>query len=174
MNDRVKRNFTILRATRDELLPDEDLLTFVEAQDGTKARNCILVLTDQRLIVAGKGWRDRFELELLPFDELLFGGYRHTRLYGRLDVWQGQVERHFNSTNRDVMEAFGQLFVEKFDSWYKRSSHREHVEGGRTTAEDLQAPHSLQLDQLERLAELWRSGALDDTEFQVAKRRLLS
>ncbi len=173
MNDHVKRNFTILKAVRGELLPDEDLLTFIEAQDGNDVQNCLLALTDRRLVVARKRRGGQFVLELIPFDELIFGGYRRTRMYGRLDIWQGQVERHFNSTDKDLMEAFGQFFVDKFDSWYERSSHCGHVEDLETTDLQAQAPDSLQLDKLERLAELWRNGALDDAEFQLAKRLLL-
>lgn len=174
MNEHVKRNFTIMKTIRDELLPNEDLLTFIEAQDGTKGGSCVLVLTDQRLFVAEKHWRGRFELEVFPFDEVLFGGYRHTRMYSRFDIWHGQIERHFNSTNRERMDAFAQHFIDKFDYWYERSAHRKDVERDETTDQKNQAPDSLQLDKLERLVELWQSGALDDAEFQLAKRRLLS
>ncbi len=170
MNDGVKRNFAILLAIREEIFPDEDLLTFIEAQDGTKRRDCLLALTDRRLIVADKFDRGGFELELIAFSEVLFGGYRHAAGYGRLDLWQGQEERHFSNTDADRMDRFGQHFVERFDAWYKASSHRDQVEERETVTP--QEP--LWLDELERLAELWQTGALNDAEFQLAKRRLLS
>ncbi len=169
-NDHVKRNFTILLAIRDEILPDEDLLTFIEAMDGAKNRNCLLALTDQRLIVAFKHRRGRFELDIIPFDELVFDGYRRTRMFGRLDIWRGKEELHFNCMDKDRMDSFGQYFVDQFDSWRMVSSFQDQIE-----IPEFDVPQEpMWLDELERLTDLWQSGALDDAEFQQAKRRLLS
>ena len=174
MNNHVKRNLSVLNAVREELLDDEDLLTFIEAQDGNSGNNCLLVLIDRRLMVAQKRRRGQFELESIPFEELLFGGYRRTRMFGRIDVWQGQVQRHFNSTDKEMMEAFGKHFVERFDSWYKRSNHFEEIGSDVSQARHNRDGATPWLVELERLVELWHSGGLNDAEFQLAKRKLLS
>ncbi len=154
MNDGAGGNFAILNAIRAELTPDEDLLTFIEGEDGNKRKNCLLALTDRRLFVAQKSGREESELEAIPFGEILFGGYRHTLIYGRLDVWQGQVERHFNSKNKDLMDAFGQAFTTQFDKWYEMSSRREVLEGGDANVEQTSREDPFQVDELERLADL--------------------
>ena len=174
MNSHATGNYAVLDAIRAKLLPQEDMLTFIQAQDGNSKLDCLLVLTDRNLISGRKTQEKQVDLEIIRFEDLLFAGYRQTRRFGRLDVWQGKKERHFNCRDKDVMDVFGEAFVKHFDSWYKSSAHRIEMEVAERSNGPRGQGDSLHLDELERLANLWKSGALSDSEFQLAKDKLLA
>ena len=167
MNDHGKRNFAILDEIRQALDDDEDLATFIEAQDGIQNKDCLLGLSDRCLYVGLKLGRGKHQLERLPFHGIIFGGFRRTRLFGRLDVWESGVERHFNDLNKDRMEFFSNAFFERHDEWHKQHPRIDESSGpGEETSSRLAS-------ELERIVDLWRQGVLNDEEFALAKRRLL-
>ena len=199
MNDRAKQNLPILNTIRRELAGDEDFLTFVAGQEGGSGRNCLLGLSDRSLYVGFKVSRGGNKLESLSFSEIIFGGFRRTRMFGRLDVWQSGVERHFNSSNKDMMQAFSFAFFERHDAWHEQhpridASASANAPSDARDSRDIPPEHPVELlssntvrklkgdsapnaeslgSELQLIVELWRDGILDDREFQLAKRKLL-
>ena len=183
MNDVGKRGDE-LEEIRTMLRPEEDFATFVECTDGSDAGRRVLGLTDRRLIVVKKSRRGEVQAESIPFSEMLFGGFRRTRMFGRYDIWHGRVERHFNGNDKDVMQAFSLATQQTYEAWEATGSRTPN--SNESISEDAlvesqddeglsaeQPTNRALLDDLERLAELWERQALTDSEYEAAKRVLL-
>ena len=180
----VGRRGNELEAIRTVLTPDEDFATFVECMDGADSGHRVLGLTDRRLIVVKKSRRGDVEAESIPFSEMLFGGFRRTRMFGRYDIWHERVERHFNGHDKDSMQAFALFTQRMYDAWEAAGSpplgsDEPSSTGGLAEWPDDEllsaqpAARARLLDDLERLAELWERQALTDSEYEAAKRVLL-
>lgn len=137
-------------------------------------KECLLALTDRRLVVLQKAEGDSLSDRDLSLGDIVGMSFKRGPFFSRLTIDCGGHEEQFYQMPKDGLERF----IER--ARVAISDYTQNAAVGRLAP--LGAPDSVpsdsndrttMLDELERLATLWRDGALTDREFAAAKAKLL-
>lgn len=151
---------------------EECLIVYINASLDLK--ECLLALTDRRLIVLQKGEGDSLNERDLSLGNIVDMSFKRGPFSSRLTIDCGDREERFYQMPKDGLERF----VERARiaiSDYTQGAAVERLAPSGASDSALLDPNdrATMLDELERLAELWRDGALTDREFAAAKAKLL-
>lgn len=151
---------------------EECLIVYINGSLDLK--ECLLALTDRRLVVLQETEGDSLSDRDLSLGDIVDMSFKRGPFFSRLTIDCGDREEQFYQMPKDGLERFiERARVAISDYTQSAAVGRLTPSGASDSALSDLNDRATMLDELERLAELWRDGVLTDREFAAAKAKLL-
>lgn len=151
---------------------EERLITYINGSLDLK--ECLLALTDRRLVVLQKAEGDSLSDRELSLGDIVDMSFKRGPFFSGLTIDCGDCEERFHQMPKDGLERFVERARGAIADYAQGAVAERHAPlGASGSATSDPDDRVAMIDELERLAELWRDGALTDREFAEAKAKLI-
>ena len=151
---------------------EERLITYINGSLDLK--ECLLALTDRRLVVLQKAEGDSLNDRELSLGDIVDMSFKRGPFFSGLTIDCGDREERFHQMPKDGLERFVERARGAIADYAQGAVAERHAPlGASGSATSDPDDRVAMIDELERLAELWRDGALTDREFAEAKAKLI-